>query len=125
MSFSWNPASAVYVPIAHAGGGNCPGALDALAPILADPNLKKTGQNLKYDLKVLRARGHDLQGIDGDTMLADYLLGVDRKHGLDAQALRVLDHRMLAYKDVTAEVDGEFARLSPEQATPERFVLMC
>ena len=118
MSFCWTDDFAVYVPIAHEAGGNCPGALDALLPLLADPNLEKIGQNLKYDLKVLRARGYDLGGVSGDTMLADYLLDVDRKHGLDAQALRVLDHKMIAYKELTKDVDGQFARLTVEEATP-------
>ena len=46
MSFCWGASEAVYVPIAHESGGNCPGAIDVLAPILADPKIKKTGQNL-------------------------------------------------------------------------------
>ena len=63
------------------------GAVSGLA-VLADPSLKKTGQNLKYDLEVLRANGAELRGIDGDTMIADYLLHVDQKHGLDEMARR-------------------------------------
>ncbi len=117
MSFCWDPDFAVYVPISHEGEGNCPGALHALLPLLADPTLHKIGQNLKYDYKVLRARGHDLQGIVGDTMLADYLLNVDRKHGLDELALRLLDHRMISYKDLTADVDGQFRRVPVDKAT--------
>jgi DNA polymerase-1 len=122
MSFSWSADFGVYVPIGHLPGPsgappNCPGALEALAPLLADPTLKKTGQNLKYDLSVLRARGLELAGIDGDTMIADYLLDVDRKHGLDELALRYLDHKMIAFKDVTALFDGEFCRVSVDRAT--------
>jgi len=117
MSFAW-PGNAVYVPIAHADGPNCAGAVEALAPLLADPSLKKTGQNLKYDLKVLRSNGLMLAGIDGDTMLADYVLAADqRQHGLDALADRYLGHAMLSYKETTAEYDGEFARVPVEKAT--------
>jgi DNA polymerase-1 len=118
MSFSWGEGHAVYVPIGHVDGPNCPGAVDALAPILADSSIEKTGQNLKYDLKVLRCNGLDLHGIVGDTMLADYLTATDqRQHGLDAIAERRLDHAMLSYKDTTQDVDGEFARVSVEKAT--------
>ena len=117
MSFCWHPDFAVYVPIAHVPGPNCPGALDALLPLLGDPSLKKTGQNLKYDHAVLRAAGHGLAGIDGDTMLADYLLDVDRKHNLDAMALAHLGHRMLTYADTTADTGGEFARVPVDRAT--------
>jgi DNA polymerase-1 len=117
MSFAMGE-QAVYVPIAHVDGPNCVGAVAALAPVLADPELKKTGQNLKYDLKVLRANGLSLSGIDGDTMLADYVVAADqRKHSLDALADRYLGHAMLAYKDTTADVDGEFARVPVDQAT--------
>jgi DNA polymerase I len=118
MSFSWGEGNAVYVPIAHVDGPNCPGAVEGLAPLLADPTLKKTGQNLKYDLKVLRSNGLDLKGIVGDTMLADYCIAADqRKHGLDALAERHLDHAMLSYKDTTEDVDGEFARVPVDKAT--------
>jgi DNA polymerase-1 len=117
MSFAWAD-QAVYVPIAHVDGPNCAGAIAALGPLLADPSLKKTGQNLKYDLKVLRTNGLSLQGIDGDTMLADYVIAADqRKHGLDSLAERYLGHTMIPYKEATADVDGEFARVSVEKAT--------
>ena len=116
ISFCTDAATAVYVPVAHEDGDNCPGALSTLAPLLADPNLEKVGQNLKYDLKVLRARGYDLQGITDDTMLAHYLLRVDQRHGLDDQALTRLDHKMLSYKETTESVGGLFARLSVDTA---------
>lgn len=127
MSFAWwtraptedapGKAEAVYVPLTHDPGPNCEGALEALAPLLADPALKKTGQNLKYDLAVLRTAGHTLAGIDGDTMLLDYLVDVDRKHGLDDLARRYLDHTNLAYTNVTAETGGDFRRVPTADAT--------
>ena len=117
MSFCWGPTQAVYVPIAHDPGPNCPGALDALLPLLADPTVRKTGQNLKYDLAVLRTLGHDLAGIDGDTMLRDYLIDVDRKHGLDDLARRYLDHANVSYDVLTRSVGGQFAKVPVDQAT--------
>ncbi|MCB9777958.1 MAG: DNA polymerase I [Alphaproteobacteria bacterium] len=117
MSFCWRDDYGVYVPLGHQGDGNCPGALDALLPLLADPTLRKTGQNLKYDLQVLRSLGHDLAGIDGDTMLVDYLLDVDRKHNLDDLAMRHLGHEMLHFKDVAGDVDMDFSRVSVADAT--------
>ncbi|MCK6505205.1 DNA polymerase I [Myxococcota bacterium] len=117
MSFCWDAGFGVYVPIDHEGEGNCPGALQALLPLLADPSLKKTGQNLKYDLSVLRSRGQELRGIDGDTMLADYLLDVDRKHNLDDLADRWLGHRMLSFKEVAGPVGDEFRKVDLATAT--------
>ena len=118
MSFAWEGSPAVYVPIGHEEGGNCGGAIEALSGILADPNIKKTGQNLKYDLKVLRSNGLDLKGIDGDTMLADYVVAADqRKHGLDALADRYLGHTMLSYTETTKDTQGLFAQLSVDKAS--------
>jgi len=117
MSFCWDPGFGVYVPIAHTSGPNCPGALEALLPLLADPTLKKTGQNLKYDLEVLRANKHDLCGIDGDTMLADYLLDVEQKHGLDEMAKRLLDHDMIKFKDTAGPYGDRFQEVPIDKAT--------
>ena len=117
MSFCWSADDAVYVPVGHEDQDNCAGALAALGPLLVDPTLKKTGQNLKYDLAVLRANGWDLRGIDGDTMLLDYLVEVEQKHGLDDIARRYLDHRNIAYDEVTASTGGSFAAVPIDKAT--------
>ncbi len=117
MSFCWDPGFAVYVPIAHTSGPNCPGAMEALLPLLADPTLKKTGQNLKYDLEVLRAVGADLRGLDGDTMLADYLLDVEQKHGLDEMARRLLGHEMITFKETAGPYGDRFQEVPIDKAT--------
>ena len=117
MSFCWDPAFGVYVPIGHTKGANCPGAFEALLPLLADPSLKKTGQNLKYDLSVLRRWGGDLRGIDGDTMLADYLVDVEQKHGLDDQARRHLGHEMISFKETAGPYGDRFDEVPIPDAT--------
>ena len=66
--------------------------LAALRPLLADPTVEKTGHNLKDALKILVENGAPLAGIAGDTMLADYLLVPEQKHGLDDLGKRYLDH---------------------------------
>ena len=84
-----------------------PIASDACAPLralLEDAALPKIGQNLKFDLLVLRRAGITLRGIDFDTMLASYLLDPGRRsHGLDMLALQFLGHRMTAYDEVTGK----------------------
>ena len=49
-------------------------ALEALREVLENPAVKKVGQNLKYDMIVLRSAGIKLAGAEFDTMIASYLL---------------------------------------------------
>ena len=72
-----------------------------LRELLEDPAVRKTGQNAKYDMLVLRKAGVDLQGLDFDTMLASYVLDPGRRsHGLDVLALEFFDHTMTSYADL-------------------------
>jgi DNA polymerase-1 len=103
LSFCCDDQLAWYVPVGHSTGEpqlDWPQVRDVLGPILEDPVVGKTGQNLKYDLKVLARQGVDLAGIDGDTLVADYLLNPDRRsHKLDDIALIHLEHRMISYSE--------------------------
>jgi DNA polymerase-1 len=122
FALCWSERDAVYVPVGHDEGEQLSAeqALALLQPLLEDPEVGKTGQNLKYDLQVLRALGHRLEGIDGDTMLADYLLETGRtSRKLDDIAMRVLGHRMISYQEVTdglAEDQG-FSAVAIDDAT--------
>jgi DNA polymerase I len=78
--------------------------MSPLVEVIEDAAVAKTGQNLKYDLLVLRRAGIALRGIEFDTMIASYLLDPGgREHGLDALALKHLDHRTISYEDVTGK----------------------
>jgi DNA polymerase-1 len=79
---------------------NSPG-MEPLRDLLADPAIRKTAQNAKYDSLVLRSMGVKLAGLDFDTMLASYVLDPGRRsHGLDVLALEFLDHTMTSYTDL-------------------------
>jgi DNA polymerase I len=107
ISLSLLEHEAFYIPVGH----RYPGAplqlpreevLARLAPLLTDPTVRKIGQNLKYDYQVFRRAGIELEGVWCDTMVASYLLNPLRSsQGLDSLALEFLDHRMIAYGDVT------------------------
>ena len=72
-----------------------------LRELLADPAVKKTAQNAKYDMLILRRCGITLGGLDFDTMIASYVLDPGRRsHGLDVLALEFLDHTMTSYTDL-------------------------
>jgi DNA polymerase-1 len=107
LSFCCDDDIAWYVPVGHSTGDP---QLDwsevraGIAQLIEDPKVGKTGQHLKYDFKILARHGVKLDGIDGDTLLADYLLSPDRRsHKLDDLALVHLSHRMIPYKDVAGD----------------------
>jgi DNA polymerase-1 len=75
--------------------------MQPLRDLLADPTIRKTAQNAKYDSLVLRSIGVRLAGLDFDTMLASYVLDPGRRsHGLDVLALEFLDHTMTSITDL-------------------------
>ena len=75
--------------------------LEALRPVLEDVSYQKVGQNIKYDLKVFKRHGADLNGISFDTMLASTLLHpASSSHGLDDLAFTHLNHKMIPIKDL-------------------------
>jgi DNA polymerase-1 len=98
-SFAWAPGEAVYIPVrAPAGEPQLNEAVvgEALKPIFEDERIQKVGQNLKYDLLVLRGMGIELRGLAFDTMVADYLLEPgERSHNMDDMARRHLCHQTI------------------------------
>ena len=75
--------------------------LETLRPVLEDPAVPKVGQNLKYDMLVLRRHGVELRGATFDTMVASYLIDATRSsHKLDNLALAHLGHEMIPIEQV-------------------------
>ncbi len=128
LAFATAPGRAWYVPVGHVEGTNLErgAALEKLGPLLEDPAVRKVGQNVKYDLLVLRRAGVQLRGIEADVMLAAYVLDPGRRqYGLDVLALDVLNHKMISYDEVTT-VEGKKERLPFEcVAIPEAARYAC
>ena len=77
------------------------GVLDRLRPVLEDASYRKVGQNIKYDLKVLKRHGVALKGIGFDTMIASALLYPSTSSNrLDDLAFIHLNHKMIPIKDL-------------------------
>jgi DNA polymerase I len=109
ISFAMRPGEAFYVPLRHDYLG-APAqipverALDILRPVLENPGIRKTGQNIKYDLIVLRREGVELQGVERDTMVLSYLLEPNwGKHGLERVALHYLGTTKRPYESVAGK----------------------
>lgn len=94
---------ACYIPVGHVYGEQLPKqeVLDALRAVLEDESILKIGQNIKYDMLVLKKAGVEIRGIECDTMLASYLLDPSRRgHSLDDLAELFLEHRMIPIKEL-------------------------
>jgi DNA polymerase-1 len=75
-------------------------AIAKLKPLLEDPGVLKVGQNIKYDIAVLRRYGIEIGPVD-DTMLLSFVLdGGKHGHGMDELAERYLNQKTIKFSDV-------------------------
>ena len=103
LSFSWKAGTGYYVPLRSATGDTLPLELviEKLGPALADASIKKVGQNVKYDLIVLKQVGVEVAGVYFDTMIASFVLNPARRsHGMDALARELLDYDPIPITDL-------------------------
>ena len=126
VSFAVEAGEGAYVPVGH-DYLDAPKqlskeqVLDALRPLLEDPNRAKLGQNLKYDCTVLHNHGVMLNGIRFDTMLESYVLdSTGSRHDLDTLSLKYLGHKTIHYEDVAGKGKGQlsFNEVPVEVAAP-------
>ncbi len=69
--------------------------VDIFKPLYEDPTILKVGQNIKYDLEVLRNYGVVLAGPMWDTMIAHYLIQPELRHNMDYMAETLLEYRTI------------------------------
>lgn len=109
ISISFKFGEAYYIPVSHRYLG-VPKQLDVkmvlnrLRSVLGNPEIRKVGQNIKYDYIVLKRAGLQLENINFDTMIASYLLNPVRgEHNLSHLALQYLGLKMLSYEELVGE----------------------
>ncbi len=109
LSFAVDVGKAAYVPLAHDYLG-APEQLDRdwvlaqLKPLLESSDIKKIGQNLKYDANVLSQYHIKLQGVAFDTMIESYCYNsVATRHNMDALALKYLGYKTVHFEDVAGK----------------------
>ena len=120
------PGQAAYIPFGHDYLGapaqlNQDSVLAQLKPLLEDPEIKKVGQNLKYDMSVLAQHGIDLQGVAFDTMLESYVLdSVATRHDMDSLAAEYLGETTISFTDVAGKGASQltFNQVALEEAAP-------
>jgi DNA polymerase I len=97
LSFSVKPGEAWYIPT-PADQERTKAILSHFEPLFADSKKLWVGQNIKYDMLVLKWYGINIAGSLFDTMLAHYVIEPDGKRGMD-----VLSAKYLGYEPVHIE----------------------
>ncbi len=122
ISFSFKAHEAYYIPIPE----NYHEALKIVQlfkPVLENEKIEKTGQNIKYDISILKWYDINVKGELFDTMIAHYLLEPDQRHNMDYLAEHYLSYRpvsiesligkkgknQLSMRDVEPEIIKEYA----------------
>jgi DNA polymerase-1 len=121
VSFSYDLNEAYYIPIGHKNikSLNKELVLKKIKPLLEDPSIKKVGQNIKYDLIVLKNNGIEIDPVE-DTMLLSYVLDAgNNRHNMDSLSELHLGHKTISYKDVvgTGKKQLNFSDVNLEEAT--------
>ena len=119
MSFSYRNGLAYYVPLSE-NRAEVLETLEIFRPFFANEQILKIAHNLKFDYKVLKQYGIEVEGVIFDTMIAHYLLNPDGRHGMD-----YLSEMYLHYKPVAIETligkkgknQGTLRDLSVEEQT--------
>ncbi|MCD4831812.1 MAG: DNA polymerase I [Anaerohalosphaeraceae bacterium] len=99
MSFCWESHNACYVAVKAPMGTKCISMAELrekIAPVMADTEIKKIGQNIKYDIIVMHNAGIDVGGVFFDTMIASYVLDAERRsHSMDNMAIDFLNYQTI------------------------------
>ncbi|WMC10582.1 DNA polymerase I [Oceanimonas pelagia] len=126
VSFAVEAGQAAYVPFGH-DYLDAPeqlsedAVLGALKPLLEDETRIKLGQNLKYDINVLRNHGIHMKGALLDTMLESYVLNsVQTRHDMDSMAAFFLKHSTMSFESIAGKGAKQltFNQIPLEQAGP-------
>ena len=128
LSFAVKAGEAAYIPVAHSYMGvptqlDRDAVLQALKPILEDPNKAKVGQHAKYDINILANASTPIavQGVAFDTMLESYVLdSTATRHDMDSLALKYLDHSNIRFEDIAGKGAKQltFDQIDLAQAAP-------
>lgn len=95
LSFAIQPGEAWYVPVS-ANQAECQQVVNEFKVVLESESIAKIGQNIKYDILVLKWYGVQVRGTLFDTMLAHYILDPDSRHSMD-----ILAENYLGYSPVS------------------------
>ena len=123
LSFAIEEKKAYYVPVPEQAD-EAQNIVNRFKAIYENPNTLKVGQNVKYDLEVLRNYGIDLQGPLFDTMVAHYLLQPELRHNMDFMAEVYLNYETV-HIDALIGPKGKAQKNMRELAPSEVYNYAC
>lgn len=97
MSFCWEKGTAYYVALPHEREDAIK-MMELFRPVFERTDVLWVGQNIKYDLAMLKWYGFSLKGNIYDTMLAHYVIEPEGKHSMD-----MLSAKYLQYEPISIE----------------------
>ncbi|RAU84376.1 DNA polymerase I [Pontibacter arcticus] len=118
MSFSYMPGEAYYVPVPPDNQDEAERIVSEFKDILESQTISKIGQNIKYDILVMKNYGVQVQGPIFDTMLAHYLLEPEMRHNMDVLSETYLNYKPIPITDLIGAKGKNqltMADLKPEQ----------
>ncbi|MDB4904410.1 MAG: polA [Mucilaginibacter sp.] len=95
LSFAIKPAEAWYIPV-PTDQDAVKSIVNEFKPVLEDASIAKIGQNIKFDILILKWYDVEVKGDLFDTMMAHYVIDPDTRHNMD-----VLSENYLGYKPVS------------------------
>lgn len=102
LSFSVKENEAFYVAI-PANREEALKLVNIFKPVYENKETLKVGQNIKYDMEVLRNYGIEIQGPMFDTMIAHYLINPELHHNMDYMAETLLNYKTIHIEELIGE----------------------
>ena len=111
-----------YIPLGHQTKKETPNQLsieDVFSKLrnwIEDPKKEKALQNSKFDRQIFFNHGLDLKGVTFDTLLADYLLNNQEKHGLSEISFRLFGFKPPSFKETVGK-NKDFSFVDIDEAS--------
>jgi DNA polymerase-1 len=117
LSFAVKPHHAWYVPMPE-NYHECQQKLEVFREVFENEKIEKTGQNLKYDISVLRWYDIEVKGPLFDTMIAHYLIEPDQRHNMNVLAETYLNYSPVSIESLIGKKgknQGSMRDVAPEK----------
>lgn len=107
ISLAFKAGKACYIPIQHQDMSipqlplNL--VLNKIKSITENVNITKIGQNIKYDMHVLKNYDVTFKGPIEDTMIMSYVIDSTESHGMDKLAKKYLDHDCISFESIVGK----------------------